>query len=186
MCVAVNGRFLHETSVDALRVATEQARREGLDIVFLEDGPLGDAITLAAALGALTDGILLGVRGGVRRHPAMVAREMTTLDLVSRGRAVLAFVGPFSGATAEAIGLCRGMWREGIGIGVGPHYPVPGAVNRPGPFRAGGPPVALDATDGLTVPTELLALCDMVLVPAGSAPPAALPHGVDVCQIQGA
>jgi hypothetical protein len=34
--------------------------------------------------------------------------------------------------------------------------------------------------------TGLLALCDLVLVPAGAAPPVALPPGVDVLEIQDA
>jgi alkanesulfonate monooxygenase SsuD/methylene tetrahydromethanopterin reductase-like flavin-dependent oxidoreductase (luciferase family) len=183
MCDAVEGRFLNETSVDALRAAAQRAQDDGLDAVFLSTGPLGDASTLAAALSALTSDIRLGVRCDLRSHPTVVAREMTALDHVSRGRALLAFTGPFYGATAEAITLCRDMWRVGSGIGVGPHYQVPGAVNRPGPFTAGGPPIALDTTDGTAVPPYLLARCDLVLVAAGSPLPGGLPLGVDVCQI---
>jgi hypothetical protein len=67
---------------------------------------------------------------------------------------------------------------------------VAGAINRPLPERVGGPPIALDLTDGpVTAPgpaTGLLALCDLVLVPAGAAPPVALPPGVDVLEIQDA
>jgi hypothetical protein len=67
---------------------------------------------------------------------------------------------------------------------------VAGAINRPLPERMGGPPIALDLTDSaVTTPgpaTGLLALCDLVLVPAGAAPPFALPPGIDLCEIQGA
>ena len=38
--------------------------------------------------------------------------------------------------------------RKGVAVGEGPHYPVAGAINRPLPQRAGGPPIALDLTDG--------------------------------------
>ena len=113
---------------------------------------------------------------------------MTTFDLVCGGRAVLAFTGPFTEATAEAATLCREMWTNGVAVGTGPHYPVAGAINRPLPEREGGPLIALDLTDGPVpgpAPT-LLALCDLVLVPPGAAPPGALPPGVDVCEIQDA
>ena len=113
---------------------------------------------------------------------------MTTFDRVSGGRAILAFTGPFTEATTEAAALCRAMWTDGVAVGTGPHYPVAGAINRPLPERAGGPPIALDLTDGVGAapPADLLALCDLVLVPAGAARPGAVPPGVEVCEIEGA
>lgn len=183
MCDAVEGLFLNEPSFAELTAAATRAAIDGLDVVFLSDGPLGDPITLAAALSAVTAGILLGVRTTLRAHPAMVAREMTTLDHVSSGRALLAFVPPFSGATTEGVALCRAMFRDGTAVSAGPHYPVPGAVNLPRPLTPAGPPIALDATGSDTPVPSLVALCDLVLVPAGSPPLAALPAGVRVCQI---
>jgi len=194
VCDAVEGRFLSGPDVGALRAAAERAGRDGIDVLFFRDGPLGDAIVLASAAGSWVPGILLGVRidleKGPHRHPTVLAREMTTFDRVCGGRAVLAFTGPFTEATAEAATLCREMWTNGVAVGVGPHYPVAGAINRPLPERVGGPPIALDLTDGpVTAPgpaTGLLALCDLVLVPAGAAPPVTLPPGIDVCEIQDA
>ena len=194
MCDAVEGLFLTGRDTAALRTAAERAAREGIDVLFLRDGPLGDAIVLASAVGLWVPGILLGVRidleTGPHRHPTLLAREMTTFDRVCGGRAVLAFTGPFTEATAEAVTLCREMWTNGVAVGAGPHYPAAGAINRPLPERAGGPPIALDLTGGpvaaLGPATGMLALCDLVLVPAGAAPPVALPPGVDVCEIQDA
>jgi alkanesulfonate monooxygenase SsuD/methylene tetrahydromethanopterin reductase-like flavin-dependent oxidoreductase (luciferase family) len=190
VCDAVEGLFLDAPDVEALRGAAGQACRRGLDALFVADGPLGDAIVLAAGLGSWTDGVLLGVRAGlhaaVHRHPTLLAREMTTFDHVSGGRALLAFTGPFDDAVSEAIALCRDMWTEGIASSDGPRYPVAGAINRPLPRRPGGPPIALDLTDGSVAAPALVARCDLVLVPAGAAPPDALPHGVDVCQIHDA
>ena len=113
---------------------------------------------LAAGLAATVAApdLFFGIRQSLgpvpHRHPTVLAREMTTLDHVTGGRAMLAFAGPFthtvSEATIEAVALCRDMWREGIGVGRGPRYPAAGAVNRPLPQRAGGPPIALDLTDG--------------------------------------
>jgi alkanesulfonate monooxygenase SsuD/methylene tetrahydromethanopterin reductase-like flavin-dependent oxidoreductase (luciferase family) len=192
VCDAVEGLFLDELDTGALRARAERASREGMDALFLRDGPLGDAIVLATAVGSWVPGVLLGVRVdlGVQphRHPTVLAREMTTFDRLSGGRAVLAFIGPFTAATVEAVTLCRAMWSEGVAAGAGPHYPVAGAINRPLPERAGGPPIALDLTDGdVAGPNpDLLALCDLVLVAAGASIRVAAPPGVDVCEIQDA
>jgi alkanesulfonate monooxygenase SsuD/methylene tetrahydromethanopterin reductase-like flavin-dependent oxidoreductase (luciferase family) len=190
VCDAVEGRFLTQQTVEALRAAAGAAEADGMDAVFLADGPLGDAITLAAALGSSTSMLLLGVRidlaGEAHRHPTLLGREMSTFDLIVGGRALLALVGPFSGATDEAIGICRDMWRQGTATSEGPFYPVPGAVNRPEPFRAGGPPIALDLSDGARPEQATLELVDLVLVSGLVPPPPDLPAHVSVCQIQDA
>jgi alkanesulfonate monooxygenase SsuD/methylene tetrahydromethanopterin reductase-like flavin-dependent oxidoreductase (luciferase family) len=191
VCDAVEGLFLSGPDVGALRATAERAGRDGFDVLFLRDGPLGDAIVLASAVGSWVPGILLGVRIDLEnephRHPTVLAREMTTFDRVCGGRAVLAFTGPFTEATIEALVLCREMWTNGVAVGAGPHYPVAGAINRPLPERVGGPPIALDLTDGPTagsgLETGLLALCDLLLVPAGLVPPFTVPPGVEVCEI---
>jgi alkanesulfonate monooxygenase SsuD/methylene tetrahydromethanopterin reductase-like flavin-dependent oxidoreductase (luciferase family) len=192
VCDAVRGLFLAERDTGTLRSTAENAGRDGVGALFLCDGPLGDAIVLATAVGSWVPGVLLGVRIDLgaqpHRHPTVLAREMTTFDRVSGGRAVLAFTGPFTEATVEAASLCRAMWTDGVAVGTGPHYPVAGAINRPLPERPGGPLLALDLTDGERAPrppAALLALCDLVLVPA-AASPAAAPAGVDLCEIQGA
>jgi len=211
VCHAVEGLFLSalEPAIGALRTATDQARRDGVDVVFVTDGRLGDATVVAAGLGAWTPEIVVGVRVGFgpepHRHPTVLAREITTLDHVTAVGTVVAFMGPFTGATSEAIRLCRDMWRNGVAYGEDPHYPVPGAVNRPLPMRPGGPPIALDLTGAsawadLTAwadlsaddasaagpIVELLALCDMVLVTVSAIVPDVLPPGVDVCRVRGA
>jgi alkanesulfonate monooxygenase SsuD/methylene tetrahydromethanopterin reductase-like flavin-dependent oxidoreductase (luciferase family) len=192
VCDAVDGLFLNELDTGALRAGAERAGREGINALFLQDGPLGDAIVLATAVASWVPDILLGVRIDLgtkpHRHPTVLARELTTFDRLSGGRAVLAFTGPFTPATGEAIALCRAMWTEGVAVGAGPHYPASGAINRPLPERTGGPLVALDLTDGaVAAPTpDLLALCELVLVPAGAVLPLTLPSGVDVCEVQNA
>jgi alkanesulfonate monooxygenase SsuD/methylene tetrahydromethanopterin reductase-like flavin-dependent oxidoreductase (luciferase family) len=192
-CNAVKGIFLHDLELDALRASAERAHTRGVDAVFLADGPLGDAIVLAAGLAAAltpagTPDLLLGVRYSLgpppHRHPTVLAREMTTLDHVTGGRVLVAFMGPFTDATSEAIVLCREMWSMGIGVSEGPYFPVVGAINRPLPRTKGGPPLALDLTDG-SVPDEgHLRACDLVLVPVGATPPEALPPGVEVCWVE--
>ena len=189
VCDVVEGLFLNAPDLETIP--------SGVDAVFLADGPLGDPIVLAAGLAARlgdrTPDLLFGVRITLgpqpHRHPTIVAREMTTLDLVTGGRTVLAFMGPFDRANAEAvseaISLCRDMWSEGVGVSEGPGYPVVGAINRPLPKRPGGPLVALDLTGGSALPLEeaLLGLCDLVLVRAGADPSADV-TAVEVCRIR--
>jgi alkanesulfonate monooxygenase SsuD/methylene tetrahydromethanopterin reductase-like flavin-dependent oxidoreductase (luciferase family) len=188
VCDAVQGIFLNGPDLRALQAGAERARTGGIDAVFVGDGPAGDAIVLTAGLAARIPDLLFGVRVGLRpqsdRYPTVLAREMTTLDRVTGGRVLLALTGPFNDATAEAIGLCQEMWTLGIGVSDGPSFPAVGAINRPLPERPGGPPIALDLTDGAVARPAHLVACALVLVAAGGTPPAALPPGVEVCWVQ--
>jgi alkanesulfonate monooxygenase SsuD/methylene tetrahydromethanopterin reductase-like flavin-dependent oxidoreductase (luciferase family) len=180
--------MLGQSTLEALRTTATTADAGNLDALFIGDGVLGEAVTLAAAVAACTTRILIGVRseleGHAHRHPTVLARDMTTLDLLSHGRAVLAFGAPFSQDTTEAAALCRDMWRNGVAASEGPTYPVAGAINRPAPYSSHSPKIALDLTTGHEPNPELLALADIVLVP-DHQPPAALelPRHLQVCQI---
>ena len=177
MCDAVEGRFLQAGGVAELRAACRQAAAEGAGAVFVGDGALGDAAVLVAGLAAGSE-LLLGVcadlEAQAHRHPTLLAREMTTLDHLCGGRSVLVFA-PRGDGLGEALLVCRAMWREGIAVSPGPFYPVPGAVNRPGPPQAGSPRLALDLTDGSAADPDLAALVDLLLMP--DARPG-------VCQVQ--
>jgi alkanesulfonate monooxygenase SsuD/methylene tetrahydromethanopterin reductase-like flavin-dependent oxidoreductase (luciferase family) len=169
VCDAVEGRFLNQSDLTALQAAATQSDQEGTFAVMVpDDSPLGEAVTLAAALSTATERTLLGVlanlEGPAHRHPTVLARDMTTLDLLSQGRALLIFAGPFTDATTEAATLCRDMWRNGVAASEGPHYPVAGAINRPAPFSAATPKIALDTTQGHTPPPDLLELADFLLL----------------------
>ena len=128
-----------------LRAEAARAQREGVAALLLGPGPLGDPFVLLAALSAAVPDVLLGVQvvlggpEGEERHPALLAREATGLDLVDGGRTVLCFGPPFGKGLAEAIEVCRAMWREGTAVSEGPVYPVPGALNRPMPASAQSP-----------------------------------------------
>jgi alkanesulfonate monooxygenase SsuD/methylene tetrahydromethanopterin reductase-like flavin-dependent oxidoreductase (luciferase family) len=188
----MDGRFLYGSTVADLATAAARAAADGVSAVFLTSGPLGDAVTLAAGLCAATPALRFGIRTNLstepHRHPTVLAREMTAFDLVCGGRSLLAFTPPFGDgeAVAEAMALCRAMWREGVAASEGPHYPVAGAVNRPRPKRDGGPPLALDLTEGIAVDPALMALADLLLVPTGTDPGVSLPQGVELCTIEGA
>jgi alkanesulfonate monooxygenase SsuD/methylene tetrahydromethanopterin reductase-like flavin-dependent oxidoreductase (luciferase family) len=174
--------------VAALEAAAADAVAEGVDAVFVTTGPLGDAVTLAAGLSASTPNLLLGIRTNLgsepHRHPTMLARELTTLDLICDGRALLAFSPPFTDGVVEAIALCRAMWRQGISASEGPHYPVAGAINRPRPRQPDGPRIAVDLTDGTLADPALLRAADLVLVPYAVEGTPAPPPGVTWCRIR--
>jgi alkanesulfonate monooxygenase SsuD/methylene tetrahydromethanopterin reductase-like flavin-dependent oxidoreductase (luciferase family) len=145
----VDGRFLQAGDVAGLRAQAVSARAQAAAAVFVSEGSLGDPIVLAAGLGSSVPGLLLGARLGLEsdgRHPALLARDMTSLDLVCGGRSVLCFTPPFDERLAEAIALCRAMWRDGEASSEGPCFPVPRALNRPRPAGAGSPLIALDVT----------------------------------------
>ncbi len=188
MCNAVEGRILEPSTLDELITTATTVDTGHVDALFIGDGLLGDAITLAAAIAGRTARILIGIRSEPEvhphRHPTVLARDMTTLDLLCHGRAVLVFGGPFSQDTTEAAALCRDMWRNGVAASEGPTYPVAGAINRPGPYSQQSPQMALDLTKGHEPSLELLALADLVLIPAeySRATPVLPPH-VQVCQI---
>src|SRR5690349_19695621 len=65
------------------------------------DQPMLEAYTLLGALAARTRRIQLGtlVTGVTYRNPGILAKIVTTLDVISRGRAILGIGGP--GSTAD-------------------------------------------------------------------------------------
>jgi alkanesulfonate monooxygenase SsuD/methylene tetrahydromethanopterin reductase-like flavin-dependent oxidoreductase (luciferase family) len=162
----VDARFLQAGEVAGLRAEAARARAAGVDVLFVSRGTLGDPFVLAAGLSPSVPGTLLGVRLGLSedgRHPAMLAREATSLDLVCGGRSVLCFTPPFDDRLVETIALCRAMWREGEADSAGPHFPVYAAVNRPRPAGRGSPLVALDLSDGGHLPVVLAGAADLLV-----------------------
>jgi len=81
----------------------QEAQAAGFDSVFVmdhfyqlpmlgsPDQPMLEAYTALGALAAVTEGVLLGtlVTGNTYRNPTLLAKIITTLDVVSQGRAVL-------------------------------------------------------------------------------------------------
>jgi F420-dependent oxidoreductase-like protein len=120
-----------------------------------------EAYTLLGAIAARTSTAMLGtlVTGVTYRNPAVLAKIVTTLDVVSKGRAFLgigaAWFDPehtalgvdFPSTKArlemleEAIAICRGMFRGEQPTITGTHYRTHDVINSPAPIRAGGPPI---------------------------------------------
>jgi len=158
--------------VAAVAQAAEQA---GFDTVMVMDhfyqlpmlGPTDDemfeAYTLLGALAARTNTVMLGtlVTGVTYRNPAILAKIVTTLDVISKGRAFLGIGAAWFdvehhalGVTfppvkerferlEEALAICRAMFRGERPTIEGRHYQVREAINSPAPVRPGGPPIMI-------------------------------------------
>jgi F420-dependent oxidoreductase-like protein len=158
--------------VAAIAVAGEEA---GADTVMVMDhfyqlpllGPpdheMFEAYTLLGALAARTKQAKLGtlVTGVTYRNPAILAKIVTTLDVVSAGRAFLGIGAAWFDVEHEALGvafppvkerferleealqICRAMFRGERPTIEGEHYTVRDAINSPAPVTPGGPPIMI-------------------------------------------
>ena len=127
------------------------------------DQPMLEAYTLLGALAARTSRVQLGtlVTGVTYRNPAILAKIMTTLDVISRGRAILGIGGawyeiehqglgvdyPRDGVRLdmleEAVQICRAMFTGDDVSFTGTHYRLDHARNLPRPVQAGGPKIMI-------------------------------------------
>ena len=156
--------------IAAVAVAGEQS---GFDTVFVMDhffqlpliGPpeleMFEAYTLLGALAARTTTARLStlVTGVTYRNPALLAKSVTALDVISRGRAMLGIGAAWYDTEHEALGyrfppiseryelledalrICRAMFTERQSTVAGTHHSVTGAWNSPAPITPGGPPI---------------------------------------------
>jgi hypothetical protein len=134
-----------------------RADEAGLDMVSAQDHPYNpqflDTWTLLTSIAAATSRVRVfpNVANLPLRPPAMLAREVATLDILSGGRAELGIgagafwdaieamggprrsAGESVAALREAIGVIRALWTPGRGARLtGDHYSLRGA--KPGPF----------------------------------------------------
>jgi F420-dependent oxidoreductase-like protein len=122
-----------------------------------------ESYTLLGALAARTSKVQLGtlVTGVTYRNPAILAKIVTALDVISRGRAFLGIGAAWFDVEHEALGvdfppvkerferleealhICRAMFRNERPTFEGKHYRVKDAINSPAPIRPGGPPIMI-------------------------------------------
>jgi F420-dependent oxidoreductase-like protein len=127
------------------------------------DQPMLEAYTLLGALAACTQRVQLGtlVTGVTYRNPGILAKIVTTLDIVSRGRAILGIGGAWydvehSGLgieyptdrvrldmLEEAVQVCRAMFTGDDVNFAGKHFRLDHARNLPRPVQAGGPKIMI-------------------------------------------
>ena len=123
--------------------------------------PMLEAYTLLGGVAARTSRIQLGamVTGVTYRNPAFLAKVVTTLDVVSSGRAILGIGAAWNEEESRAYGyawppvaerfarledalrICRSMFTQPESTLQGTIHHVEGALNFPQPVRPGGPPI---------------------------------------------
>ncbi len=158
--------------VAGLATATEAAGFDSLWVMdhFFQLPPLGgpdqpmlEAYTLLGALAARTERVQLGtlVTGVTYRNPAILAKIITTLDVISKGRAILGIGGawydvehqglgvdyPRDGVRLdmleEAVQICRAMFDADGTTFTGAHYRTDNVRNLPRPVQADGPRIMI-------------------------------------------
>jgi len=134
-----------------------------MDAVWPADNPMLEGYSALAFLAARTSRIHLAtlVTGVTYRHPGLLAKTVTTLDVLSNGRALLGIgaawyerehVGlgvPFPPVAErferleEALQICLQMWSDNDGPFAGKHYVLAETLNRPRPLGRARPPILI-------------------------------------------
>jgi F420-dependent oxidoreductase-like protein len=164
-----------EQLFETIAASAVAAENSGFDAVMVMDhfyqlpllGPpdneMLEGYTLLSALAARTSKVNLGtlVTGVTYRNPAILAKIVTALDVISGGRAFLGIGAAWYEQEHQALGvdfppvkerferltealeICRGMFRGERPTIEGKHYRVRDAINSPAPIRPGGPPIMI-------------------------------------------
>ena len=160
---------------DILSDAAQAAEESGFDTVFVmdhffqlpmlgtPDQEMLEAYTLLGALAARTGQVDLAtlVTGVTYRNPALLAKIVTTLDVVSKGRAILGIGAAWFEEEHQALGfdfprtpvrfemledalhICRRMFTERQSTYEGARASIKDAWSSPQPVREGGPPILI-------------------------------------------
>ncbi len=130
-----------------------------IGVVGAEEEPMLEGYATLSALAMKTNRVLLGtmVTGVTYRNPAMLVKTATTLDVISRGRAVLGLgaawnesehagygfefppIGRREDRLEEALTIARAMFTEDRPSFEGTTFRIERALNRPRPIQRGGP-----------------------------------------------
>ncbi|MEE1755947.1 LLM class F420-dependent oxidoreductase [Streptomyces sp. SP18CS02] len=161
---AIAGRFA---------AAARGADEAGLDSFWVMDhfwqipnfgaaeDPMLEAYSALSYAAALTRRVTLGtlVTGVTYRQPGLLVKQVTTLDVLSGGRAVLGIGAGFHEDEHRGLGfrlppvaerferleetlrIAKGMWGEGDEAFEGRHYRLERTLNSPQPLRAPHPPI---------------------------------------------
>lgn len=135
----------------------------GYSTVFLPDhfdegpGPISAMAAIAAVTSTLNVGTL--VFDCDFRHPAVLARELATVDVISEGRLEVGLGAGWKALDYERSGISmdragvrvsrlqehaavlKGLWAEGGFNFAGEHYTITDMDGSPAPHRPGGPPI---------------------------------------------
>ncbi len=180
------GGVVPESFEDVARWAAT-AEANGFDSVWVTDDPLGgaafEATTLLGGLAVRTSTLRLGtiVPPGPGRTPAITAKALSTIDLLSGGGRLLAGVGAGQlagphgdagsdhdsgdGRLVEALAIVRALFGGEPVASPGPTWRLAGAVNQPPPAQGSATPLVVEVAQ---VPSTAVAGAADVLVVRGS------------------
>src|ERR1700682_846245 len=131
-----------------------------------ETEPMMEAYTTLGALAAKTSKVKLGtlVTGVTYRNPATLAKQVTTLDVISKGRAIFGIgaawnedehrgygiefppIGQRMDRLDEALTIAKLMFTQDRPSFEGKYYRIDRALNVPRPIQAGGPKILIGGT----------------------------------------
>lgn len=182
-------RFLDGTAVDTLWVPDHLLQADPASAL---DEPMLEAYTALGYLAAATDRIRLGtmVTAATFRAPALLIKAVTTLDVLSGGRAWLGLGAGYNAAEAGAMGLflpataerfermtellqlAHHMWRGDESAFLGQHLTLQRPVGSPRPVTLPHPPVLIGGTGArrtLRLVAQYGDACNLFDVPDGGA-----------------
>lgn len=134
-----------------------------IDSVGDPEEPILEAYTTLAALATVTKSAQLGVlvTASGFRNPALLAKMVTTIDIISGGRTILGIGAGWHeeeylaygidfppirerlAQLSEAIQVCRAMFTSHAPSFTGKYHQLAGALNVPRPVRPAGPPILI-------------------------------------------
>jgi F420-dependent oxidoreductase-like protein len=134
-----------------------------MDAVWPADNPMLEGYSALAFIAGRTSRIQLGtlVTGVTYRHPGLLAKTVTTLDVLSGGRALLGIGAawyerehlglgvPFPPVAErferleETLRICLQMWSDNDGAFEGKYYTLAETLNRPRPIGRAHPPILI-------------------------------------------
>lgn len=158
--VAENARAAEAAGFDLVTVMDHFYQIRG---VGPETDPMLEAYPTLAALATQTSRVKLGtlVTGVVYRNPAVLAKTVTTLDVISGGRALMGIGAAWNDSEAagygiefppigqrmdrldEALTIIKLMFAEDRPSFEGKHYRIERALNVPRPIQPGGPRILI-------------------------------------------
>ncbi|GIJ80736.1 probable F420-dependent oxidoreductase, Rv1855c family [Micromonospora phaseoli] len=158
--LAETARIAEQAGVSAFTVMDHYFQMEGMASA---DEPMLEAYTTLGYLAAATERMTLGVlvTGVMYRHPGLLAKIVTTLDVLSGGRARLGIGASWYEREMRGLGvpvvpvaerferldetlhICRQMWSDDDGRFDGRHYQLTETLNVPAPISRPHPPIMI-------------------------------------------
>jgi F420-dependent oxidoreductase-like protein len=163
---------------DRVAKNAQAAEKAGFDLVTVMDHfyqisgigpetePMMEAYTTLSALATQTSRVKLGtlVTGVTYRNPALLAKQVTALDVISKGRAILGIgaawnesehigygiefppIGQRMDRLDEALTIAKLMFTQDRPSFEGKYYKIDRALNVPRPIQPGGPKILIGGT----------------------------------------